>query len=701
MKDASTETLAARGAGAEMFHGVAVPDVHGWLDDIADASVTAWLAAQEDETSTVLAGLRTGQDLRPRVAELRGHRRASIPLHVGGRTFQTRAVGLQEQPILYVSDDQHATATRPLIDVNQIDPSGLVALTGWEVDPTATLVAYALSTGGSDLQTIRVRSVETGTDLPDVVRQVKSEEDLPFPNVSWAPDGSGFFYSRLPFLDSIEPDQRYRSSQVWWHRIGSDQEKDELVLAKPEDPELNFVPIVSQDGRHLVLHAWRGLSGKHMVLVGPVDRRGGFLPLIAVADARYLFLGSDGDRFFFHTNAEAPRGRVIAIDLHRPERENWVDIIPEEVRPIARAYHAGRHVAAVLVHDSHHEIAIYATDGQRGPAIALPAGGTVSDVAVDGDRLMVLFESFFRPKGVLAYDLSSGKLVSDETAGIPFDPTPYVIDQEFVTVADGARIPVTLVRRHDARPAEQRPLLLYGYGGFNVSETPVFDPVVLHWLERDGTYALANPRGGGEYGEAWHEAGRRHAKQVVFDDFQAVAEWLIAQGLTTHETLAIRGESNGGLLTAACMLQRPDLYGAVVSSLPVTDMLRFPRYTIGFYWTHEYGNAEASVDDFDVLRRYSPLENVGAGVDYPPVLVTTGDGDDRVVPSHAMKLVAALQAAASSESRPRLLRVQRGSGHGLGKPTSKLIDLDVDILAFLFGTIGTGLAPAEPANSAG
>jgi prolyl oligopeptidase len=267
-----------------------------------------------------------------------------------------------------------------------------------------------------------------------------------------------------------------------------------------------------------------------------------------------------------------------------------------------------------------------------------------------------------------------------------------VTETHLISAADGTPIPISVVRHRDAEPPHERALVLYGYGGFNVNTTPLFDPAILYWLEYGGSFAIANPRGGGEYGEAWHEAGRGHAKQTVFDDFQAVAEWLIGNGYTASARLAITGESNGGLLVAACMLQRPDLYGAVVCSVPVADMLRFPRYTIGSYWSHEYGDAQANAQDFQTLRRYSPLENVRSGIDYPPALITTGDGDDRVVPSHAMKLAATLQQAAEGPSRPKLLRLQHGSGHGLGKPTSKVIDLDVDILSFLLGTVGADLA---------
>jgi prolyl oligopeptidase len=574
--------------------------------------------------------------------------------------------------------------------MNEIAADGSVALTDWNVDPGARWVAYSLARGGSDRQELRIRTVDTGVDLPEVILWTKSEEDLSFSNVAWTPDGRGFYYSRLPAPGTVAPADTYRFSQIWWHALETSQTQDVLVFEDATDPDLNFVPIVTDDGAYLVLHAWRGLSGRHRVHAKALGGSAGFSALIPDADARYLFLGNEGDRFFFHTNAGAPRGRIIGMDLERSGAADWVEVVAEGRDPIFRAYQLDDQVAVVTVRDSHHQLQLFGLDGRAGATLEMPEPGTILDVAPGSapNEVLVAFEAFLRPRETLRFDVATGARFGEPATVVLFDRSSFVTTQDFVPAADGMRIPVTVVHRADLVRDGRHPLVLYGYGGFNVSTTPLFDPWLIAWLERGGVYAIANPRGGGEYGEAWHEAGRRHAKETVFADFETVAEWLNATGYTSPERLAIRGESNGGLLVAACMLRRPDLFGAVVCSLPVTDMLRFPRYTLGHYWTPEYGDPVASADDFRTLRGYSPLQNVRPGADYPPILVTTGDGDDRVVPAHAMKFVATLQQAATANASPRLLRLQHGSGHGLGKPVSKIIDLDAEIDAFLLGTIG-------------
>jgi prolyl oligopeptidase len=675
------------------FHGWFVPDPYRWLEDTSNPLVATWISEQNALTSRLLELEGRRQEIRSRVLAFSDYTRVSLPVRIGERTFIQRTSPGQEQPVLFMTDDGDPLATKVLLDPNVEGQEGSVALTGWTVDRGASLLAYALSRGGGDRQEIRIRDIETGTDFAETLLWAKSEEDLPFPNVAWTPDGSGLYYNRLPIPGSVAPADEYRHSQVYWHRVGTSQADDVLIHERPDDPDLNFVPIVTDDGRYLLLHAWRGLSGRHQVLYRPLDGGGAFTPILPSADAKYLFIGSDGDRLFFHTNAGAPRGRVIGIDLKTPQMDHWVDVVPEGQEPIARAYLSEGWIVLVTVRDSHHRLSLVRMTGLAGPTVELPAQGTVSDVTCDApsNQLLVAFESFLRPKGTLRFDLATGDLTEDATPSLAFDASPYETEQDFVAAPGGTPIPVTVVHRAGLARDGDSPLLLYGYGGFNVNTTPLFDPVVLPWLELGGVFAIANPRGGGEYGEEWHESGRRHAKQTSFDDLLAAAGWLVDQGYTTPSRLAIRGESNGGLLVAACMLQRPDLFGAVVCSLPVTDMLRFPRFTIGHYWTPEYGDAVESAQDFETLSRYSPLENVRAGVDYPPILVTTGDGDDRVVPAHAMKFIATLQAAADEASRPRLLRVQHDVGHGLGKPTTKVVDLDADILAFLLGTIGTDL----------
>lgn len=687
-----------RGADVDEFHGDLVPDPFRWLEDADDPKTTDWVERQNSVTSEFLRRSGLHDSVAARLRDLWNYPRSWLPHRVGRRTFQLRAEPLQEQPVLYAVEDGSGGAIVELVNPNAMASDGTAALTGWVPSPDGELLAYAISRGGSDWQELRIRNTETGVDLPEVIRWTKSEEDLPYPNVAWLPDGASFYYNRLPARGTVRPEDAYRFSQVYWHRVGTPQADDVLIFDRPDDPDLNFVPILTDDGRFVVLHAWRGLSNRHQIFFRPLGSAGGFTQLFPHADARRLFIGSVGERFYFHTNAGAPLGRVIAVDVDGPAPDEWTEIVPEGPHPIARATLAEGRIVLVTLQDACHRVATFDLEGTPGKPIDLPYVGTVSDLASDPrtGELLVLFESFLQPGETLRYDPGTGDL--GRAAPQPrFDVDGYTTRQSFYPAADGTRIPITVVHKVGLHLDGTSPMLLYGYGGFNVSLTPQFDASRLLWLEAGGIYAVANLRGGGEYGEAWHEAGMLHQKQTVFDDFIAAAQWLIDGGFTTRSRLVITAESNGGLLVAACMLQRPELFAAVVAHIPVTDMLRYPRLTIGRYWVPEYGDAEADADDFRTLHAYSPLHNVMADVAYPPILVTTGASDDRVVPAHAMKLVAALQDAAGPHSRPRLLRVQRDVGHGLGKATSRVLELDADI--YTFAMAACGVTPDPLASS--
>ena len=691
--------LARRAYGEDDFHGIRVLDPFRWLEDANGPEATAWVDRQNALTSEFLRGSGIHDQVVARLRDLWNYPRSSLPQRVGRRTFVLRGDPLQEQPVLYAITGGSDGDPVELINPNAIAADGTAALTGWVPSPDGALLAYAISHGGSDWQEIQVRDVETGLDFPEIIRWTKSEEDLPYPNVAWRPDSTGFYYNRLPTPGTVALTDAYRFSQVYWHRVGTPQEDDLLVFDCPDEADLNFVPIVTNDGRFVVLHAWEGLSNRHQVYFRRLGSTGSFTPVFEGADARRLFIGSLGDRFYFHTNAEAPLGRVIAIDVSRPAPDQCTEVVPEGPETIARAALTGGRIVLVTVQDACHRLTTFDLEGKPGRPIDLPYMGTVSDLQTDPltGELLVLFESFLQPRETLRYDPTTGDLVGRAGPQPRFNVDRYATRQLFYPAADGSMIPITLVHKVGLRLDGNNPVLLYGYGGFNVSLTPQFDPSRLLWLEAGGVYAMANLRGGGEYGEAWHEAGMLHQKQTVFDDFIAAAQWLIDDGFTTPSRLVISAESNGGLLVAACILQRPDLFAAVVSSIPVTDMLRFPRFTIGRYWVPEYGDAEADADDFRTLYAYSPVHNVSPDVAYPPILVTTGASDDRVVPAHAMKFVAALQVAAGQSSRPRLLRVQRDVGHGLGKPTSKVLELDADIYTFVMAACG--MAPVPSAGS--
>jgi prolyl oligopeptidase len=688
------------GTHADNFHGDHVPDPFRWLEDADGLEATEWVELQNSVTSDFLRRCGIRDSVATRLRDLWNYPRSWLPLRAGRRTFQLRTEPLQEQPVLYAVEDGADGKPLELVNPNAMATDGTAALTGWVPSPDGELLAYAISHRGSDWQEIRVRDIEGGVDLPEVIRWTKSEEDLPYPNVAWLPDGASFYYNRLPAPGTVRREDAYRFSQVYRHQVGTPQDDDVLIFERPDDPDLNFVPIVTNDGRFLVLHAWRGLSNRHQVFFRRLRSTGRFSQLFQRADARRLFIGSVGDRFYFHTNAGAPLGRVIAIDVDRPAPDQWTEIVPEGPDPIVRVELMGGRIVLVTVQDACHRVTTFDLEGEPGRPIDLPYVGSVSDLQTDPltGELLVRFESFLQPPETLRYDSTTGDLVGGRAAPRPeFNSDRYVTRQSFYPAADGTRIPITLVHKFGLQLDGMSPVLLYGYGGFNVSLTPHFDASRLLWLDAGGVYAVANLRGGGEYGEAWHEAGKRHQKQTVFNDFIAAAQWLIAEGITTSSRLVISAESNGGLLVAACMLQRPDLFAAVVSSIPVTDMLRYPRFTIGRYWVPEYGDAEADADDFRTLHAYSPVHNVRPDSAYPPILVTTGASDDRVMPAHAMKFVAALQGAAGPHPSPRLLRVQHDVGHGLGKATSRVLELDADI--YTFAMAACGMAPDPLASS--
>ena len=688
-----------RGTDADEFHGDRVLDPFRWLEDADGGEATEWVDQQNSLTSEFLRGCGIHESVAARLRDLWTYPRSSLPLRAGRRSFVLRAEPLQEQSVLFTVVDGSDGTPVELVNPNAMVADGTAAITEWVPSPDGESMAYAISRGGSDRQEIRVRDTETRVDFPETIRWAKSEEDVPYPNVAWLPDSSSFYYNRLPDPATVRPGDAYRFSSVYWHRLGTPQSDDVLIFDCPDDPDLNFVPIVTDDGRFLVLHAWKGLSNRHQIFFRRLGTTGGFTPLLERADARRLFIGNVGDRFYFHTNAGARRGRVIAIDVDGAAPGQWTEIIPEGPDTIVRAGLAGGRLAVVTVQDASHRVTTFDLEGDSARGIDLPHLGTVSDLQSDPQtgELLVLFESFLQPPETLRYDAITGELVGGRPAPqTRFNSDEYATRLLFYPAVDGARIPITLVHKVGLQIDRMSPVLLYGYGGFNVSLTPQFDASRLLWLEAGGIYAVANLRGGGEYGEAWHEAGMLHQKQTVFNDFIAAAQWLIDDGYTTPSRLVISAESNGGLLVAACMEQRPDLFAAVVSSIPVTDMLRYPRFTIGRYWVPEYGDADADPDDFRALYAYSPLHNVRPDTAYPPILVTTGASDDRVVPAHAMKFVATLQAAAGPDSRPRLLRVQRDVGHGLGKSTSRVRELDADI--YTFAMAACGMAPVPRAT---
>jgi len=666
------------------FHGTPVADPYRWLEDASDPEVLAWTEAQNRRTRDFLDAIPARERIQKRLTELWDYPRSGIPQKHGGRYFFQRNSGLQNQPVLYTQSTLDAEPEL-LLNPNTLSDDGTVALTSQSYSHDGRYLAYATSGGGSDWQEVGVYDVSSRDDLPDVIQWCK------FTSVAWTRDGAGFYYDRMPEPGSVPKADQNHYSRVYYHALGTPQSADHIVYERPDWKELRFAPTVTHDGRYLVITAEIGTAPRTRIYIKDLDTDNAVAPLIEEGDAAYWFIDNDGPILYFHTDLDASRGRVIAIDTRQPERANWHELLPEpEGRDvIAFVTAAGDEFVIVTMRDAQHRVALHSRDGALVREIALPTIGSVE--AVSGEpgeaELFLQFTSFLYPSTPFRLDLANpdSELEPLHESGIAFDPSGYETRQVFYASKDGTRVPMFLVHRRDITLDSNNPTLLYGYGGFNIALTPAFAIHRLAWLEAGGVFALANLRGGEEYGEEWHQAGMLERKQNVFDDFIAAGEWLIANGYTSNRKLAINGGSNGGLLTGACLTQRPDLYGAVVCEVPVIDMLRYHRFTVGSFWVPEYGNAEEHAEHFQFMHAYSPLHNVRPDITYPPTLITSADTDDRVVPAHAKKFAATLQAMQSDP--PILLRVEMKAGHGLGKPTSKIIAERADVYAFLFETL--------------
>jgi prolyl oligopeptidase len=689
-----------KGNAADIYHGVRVEDPYRWLEDPDNPETVAWVEAQNALTRSVLDGpVRDG--LVARLTSLYDYARTGVPLQRGGRYFFMHNTGLQDQPVLYVQDGVDGTP-RVLIDPNLLGaPGGPVALTAMEVNSAGTAVAYGLSTSGSDRQEIFVRDVATGIDFADHLRWAK------FVAIAWVKDGRGFYYTRFPAPGTVPAGDEHYFNRVFYHQLGDPQERDALVFEKPAERETVFGVEISDDDRWLVITAFQGASDKSEIYL--LDRRGegngesrrssakadrlapgaAPAPLFTGFASSYAFIEAasvgprDDIRLFFRTDDRAPRGRIVAVDPSRPGAAP-VEIVPESRDKLSAAMLIHHTLVASYLENASDRIRLFDLDGRPAGTVDLPAIGSVS--AISGqptdDEMFVGFSSFVYPPANYRYDFMTKALAPFGRTERPVDPADYETTQVWYPSKDGTNVSMFLVHRKGLPKDGGRPVLLTGYGGFNICLTPAYDPANFALIDKGGIYAVANLRGGGEYGEDWHEGGMFERKQNVFDDFIAAAEWVTASGWSRPAKLAIEGGSNGGLLTGAVLVQRPDLFGAVVCRVPVADMLRYHLFTVGRFWISEYGSAD-DPQQFPFLYEYSPLHNVQDGVAYPPILITTADTDDRVSPGMAKKFAARLQAA-DGDSTPVLIRVETKAGHGAGKPVSKMIEEDADIFAFLF-----------------
>ncbi len=664
------------------YHGATVADPYRWLEDLDSPETQAWVAQQNQVTFAYLNQLPMRAKLQKRLTQLWNYERFGLPVKRAGRYFYTRNDGLQNQSAVYVVDRLNGPA-RLLIDPNTLSKDGTVALNNWVPSEDGRYLAYGLAAAGSDWQEWRVLDVATGRPMVDHLKWVK------FSRVSWTHDNAGFFYSHY---DEPQPGEKYTGrnyyQKLYYHRLGQPQSSDMLIYERKDEKEWGFDGEVTDDGQYVVIGVWKGTDPKSQLFYRKLrDPNAQVVELLAGFDAKYEFLGNSGSTFFVLTDKDAPLKRIVAIDLEKPEVENWREIVPQGEHVIEDASLVGDHFVVQYLRDATSAVTIYDIAGKQVREVELPALGSVSGFRgrQNDPETFFLFTNYTTPGTIYRYDVRTGARSVFREPKVDFNPSDFESKQVFYTSRDGTRVPMMLVYKKGLKLDGNNGTILSGYGGFNIPLTPGFGVTTVAWLENGGVYAVANLRGGGEYGRDWHEAGRMDRKQNVFDDFIGAAEWLIANKYTSPDKLAIRGGSNGGLLVGAVMTQRPELFAAAVPAVGVLDMLRYHKFTIGWAWVPEYGSAD-DAEQFKTLLAYSPLHQLRSGVRYPATLITTGDHDDRVVPAHSYKFAASLQDVQAPD-RPALIRIETRTGHGAGTPTTKQIEAAADVLAFLMAEL--------------
>lgn len=715
---------AAKGTQVDDYNGVKIADPYRWLEDADSPETKVWVEAENAVTFGYLNTIPERAALRKRLTQVWNYARFDAPTKSGDRYFEFQNTGLQNQSVLYVRDGNRPW--RVLLDPNTLSSDGTVALSVTEPSPDGHFLAYATDASGSDWQEIHVRSVDNGRDIADDLKWVK------FSGISWTKDNKGFFYERYDEPKSAKTlTDVNRNQKVYYHRINKPQSSDELIYQQLDQPDWLFDTQVSDDGKFAIISVFQGTDQRnrlyyiflgdnagHPLINNPTVR------LIDRLEAEYQFVGNIGDVFLVRTDLAAPKGRIVSIDINNEQPNRWLTVVAESRDALTGAQVIGKRLVASYLQDAHSSIRFFGMPGDRdtrdyrrssGPPsggrdrqgqqprdtttrrdfgrgglgypaqgeLELPGIGTVTTITgkPGDDEMFYRFTSYLSPSAVYRYDMKKGLSEPFAIPKLPADLTQFETKQVFYSSKDGTRVPMFITAKKGVVLDGSNPTILYAYGGFSISQTPSFSAANIVWLEMGGIYAVANLRGGGEYGKAWHEAGMLDKKQNVFDDFIAAAEYLIHEKYTSTPKLAISGGSNGGLLVGAVITQRPDLFGAALPAVGVMDMLRFNKFTIGWAWTSDYGSPE-DAKQFQVLRAYSPLHNVKAGAHYPPTLITTADHDDRVVPGHSFKFAATMQAAQAGPA-PVLIRIETKAGHGAGKPTAKQIEEAADKFAFL------------------
>lgn len=672
------------------FHGTLVADPYRWLEDDVreNKDVAAWVEDQNAVTFGYLEQIPERNVIETRLTQLWNYERFGAPFRAGGRYYFFHNDGLQNQSVLYMQrtlDDEPVA----LIDPNGWSDDGTVALANAEFSDDGRYAAYGIQDGGSDWRTWKVMDIKTRRLMPDNLKWIK------FSSIVWTPDSKGFFYARYAAPKEGDEFQSLNLNQkVYYHRVGTAQTEDELIYERPDHPDWGFGIDVSEDGKYLIMAVWKGTDDRYRIVVSDLTRPDPEpYELIDNFDYEYTFVGNKGSLLYFQTNRDAPKRRVVGIDLQHPHAEDWQEVIAQSNETLTGVDIVGGQFLATYLQDAKTQVQQYSMDGRHIRSVELPGIGSATGFTGDHDHpeTFYSFSSFATPPSTYRYDVSTSESTLLRQADVDFDPADYKTTQVFYKSKDGTRVPMFITHRTGLNLDGSNPVLLYGYGGFNISLSPRFSVSRLAWMEMGGVFAMPNLRGGGEYGEPWHEAGTKLQKQNVFDDFIAAAEWLIDHKYTTSSRLAIQGGSNGGLLVGACMTQRPDLYSACLPAVGVMDMLRFHQFTAGRFWVDDYGSAD-NPEEFKALFAYSPLQNLNDGVCYPATMVTTADTDDRVVPGHSFKFAAMLQKCHTG-SNPVLIRIETRAGHGAGKPTAKVIEEVADQWAFLVRNLKMVIKP--------
>jgi prolyl oligopeptidase len=667
------------------YHGTKVADPYRWLEDPDAADTKAWVVAQNKVTGDYLATIPDRARLQKRLTELWNYEKYGTPFKRGDRYFYYKNDGLQNQSVLYTLKNLD-DAPVVLLDPNTLSADGTIALSGISISDNGKYLAYGISKSGSDWQEWYVRDIETQQTLSDEVQWVK------FSGASWDKQSEGFYYSRYDAPDAKTKLEAVNYFQkLYYHRLGQPQSADVLIYDRPDQKEWGFGGDVTEDGRYLIIAVWKGTDRKNLLFYKDLsDPNGKVVELINQFEASFNVIDNEGSAFWVETDLDAPRSRVIKIDLAKPDRAHWQEIIPEAPETLSGVNLLNNQLVANYLKDARSQVKLFSLTGEFVKEVELPGIGSAG--GFDGKRheteTFFNFSSFTIPNTIYRYNMVTGDRTVFRQPNVQFNNADYETKQVFYASKDGTQVPMFITHKKGLKLDGNNPTLLYAYGGFNVSLTPTFSVSRLTWLEMGGVYVMANLRGGGEYGEAWHQAGMKHNKQNVFDDFIGAAEWLIANKYTSSKKLAIEGGSNGGLLVGACMTQRPELFAAALPAVGVMDMLRFHKFTIGWAWMAEYGSPDDAAD-FPTLYAYSPLHRLKPGTRYPSTMVTTADHDDRVVPAHSFKFAAALQAAHKGDN-PVLIRIETKAGHGAGKPTAKLIEEAADKWGFLVKELGLG-----------